>query len=451
MTKARKGHLLLLCCLCITGAIAQQPQTMPASHQMSVQQVIDYARTHNAQVKNALLDIQIQTQSNKEVTARALPSINGTGSFTDYLAIPVTVVPGEFFGQPAGTFAPVKFSTKYSTNAGIALQQILFDGQVFVGLQARRASINLYAKQAEITEENIKANIYKVYYQLVVSKTQMDQIDANIDKLEKLVHDTRIMNENGFAETLDVNRASVQLANLQTEKIKTLNTIENGYLGLKMLMGMPASDSLHLTDAITADSIKTGALEAGIYNYNNRKEFQALQLTEALNQYNIKRYRMSYIPTLSFNANYSKSAMRNEFDFFGKGDWFTSSYIGLSLNVPIFSGFSKDASVKKARLELQQTQNQAEALKISIDQEVFQARNNFRTAIITIDNQQKNITLAETVYAQTKKKYESGLASSTDLTNAQTDLRTAQSNYVSSLYDAIIARVDYLKATGQLK
>ncbi|HRI19551.1 MAG TPA: TolC family protein, partial [Panacibacter sp.] len=116
----------------------------------------------------------------------------------------------------------------------------------------------------------------------------------------------------------------------------------------------------------------------------------------------------------------------------------------------VFAGFAKDANIQKAKLELQQTQNQLDYLKISIDNEVAQATNNFHNAIVTLDFQQQNITLAEKVYEQSKKKYEIGTGSNTEITNAQTDLRIAQNNYVNALYNAIIAKVDYQKAIGKL-
>jgi len=95
-------------------------------------------------------------------------------------------------------------------------------------------------------------------------------------------------------------------------------------------------------------------------------------------------------------------------------------------------------------------ENQIENLKISIDNDVSQAQNKFRAAIITVDNQKKNMVLAESVYDQTKKKYELGLASNTDITNAQADLIIAQTNYINALYDGVIAKVDYFKAIGKL-
>jgi outer membrane protein TolC len=439
---------MLITCLA-PAALPAQPK--PAvRHEFTVAQAVDYARKNNVQVKNALLNVQIQQQTNREITAAALPNINGSVGMTDYLKIPTSLLPGEIFGQPAGTYIPVQFGTKYNSTASVQLSQTLFDGQVFVGLQARKTSIDFQNKNVEVTEEMIKTNIYKVYYQLAAGQTQIALLDANIARLTKLQHDANELYKNGFAEKLDIDKVSVQLSNLQTEKTKALNSIDVGYYGLKTLMGMPARDTLILLDRITDDQIKADFLADTAYTYADRKEYQYLELAKKLNQFNIRRYKLSYLPTLSLNGSYSKNAQRNTFSFFQKGDWFTTSYIGVNLNIPIFDGFARDARVKKATLEMKQTENQLDNLQVSIDNEVEQARLNYRTALTTMDFQKQNMALAENVYNQTKKKFEIGTGSNTEINAAQTDLIAAQTNYINALYTAIVARVDYLKATGKL-
>ena len=114
-------------------------QAPKANHYaFNIQQALEYAKANNVQVKNALLTVQAQKETNREITAAALPNIFGTGNVINNLNIPVTLLPGEITGQPAGTFVPVRFGTKYNSTVGIQLQQTLFDGQVFVGLQARK-------------------------------------------------------------------------------------------------------------------------------------------------------------------------------------------------------------------------------------------------------------------------------------------------------------------------
>lgn len=445
----KRGHERLVWLLCITlfaGSVTAQT----TKHEFTIQQAVDYARKNNVQVKNALLNIQSQQQTNREITAAALPTVKGSIGLTDYINIPTSLLPGEIFGQPAGTYIPVKFGTKYNSTANIQLEQLLFDGQVFIALQARATSIQFQTKNKEVTEEVIKANIYKIYYQLVLSKTQIELLDANIARLEKLKHDANELYKNGFAEKLDLDKISVQLSNLQTEKTKALNSITIGYLGLKTLMGMPVKDELVLTDSISDEQVKEDFSNDTAYQYADRKEFQYLSLAKKLNEFNIKRYQLSYIPTLSVTGSYSKNAQRNKFDFLDKGDWFTTSYIGVNLAVPIFDGFARSARISRSRIELKETENQLDNLKLSIDGEVEQAKINFKSALATMDFQKENMKLAETVYNQTKKKFEAGTGSNTEITAAQTDLITAQTNYISALYSATIAKVDYLKATGKL-
>lgn len=421
-----------------------------SSHAFSIKECVDYAHKNNVQVRNALLNVQVQNQTNRDITAAALPTVTGTISGNDYLTIPTSLLPGEIFGQPAGTYIPVQFGTKFNANAGINLQQLLFDGQVFIGLKARSTSIEFQNKNVEVTEEAIKANIYKIYYQLVASKTAIGIFDANLDRLNKLLKDTKVLYQNGFAEKLDIDKISVQVSNIETEKLKALNSISVGYLGLKTLMGMPVKDSLVLTDQLSEDKIKQGIDQDSAFTYDSRKDYQYLNLAKKLNEFNIRRYQLSYLPTIALTGAYTKNAQRNQFNFFGKGDWFTTSFIGLNVSIPIFDGFSKDAKLKKSRFELKQTENQIENLRNSIDNEVETAKLNFSAAITTLEYQKKNMELAENVFKQTTKKFELGTGSNTEITAAQTDLRTAQANYINALYGAIVAKVDFYKAVGKL-
>jgi outer membrane protein TolC len=453
----------------ITGnviAFAQQ------RHEFSVQQAIDYARKNNSIVKNTLLSLRNQEQVNREITAQAFPQITGSVNggynpnvtvqqFPNFIAAATygvlqaegvkngtgsAIVPPADFG-----FIAAQFGSKYNASYGVSLNQTLFDGQVFVGLQARKTSINFFEKTVEVTDENIKANVYKIYYQLAASKSQLELLDANIVRLQRLRRDAEILFNNGFGEKLDINRADVQLANVETEKLKALNNIANGYLGLKTLLGMPIRDTLVLTDSVTYDNIKDGVLENLAYNYNDRKEYQLAELGLKLRQYDVKRYQLTYFPVASLSGSYNRIAQSNKFNFFGGAKWFPSSNVGVNISIPIFDGFAKSARVQQARIRLQQSQNDIDSLKIGIDREVNQALNNYKSAIATLDNQKRNIDLAGEVYNQTILKQREGQGSQTEITSAQADLQVAQNNYILSLYDAINAKVDFLKATGKLQ
>jgi outer membrane protein TolC len=446
-------------------------QRVPQFHSLSIQEAVAYAEKNNVQVKNALLDYRLQEETNRNITSAAYPQLTGSlgsnynpkvavQSFPNFISMATYGVLTQE-GVKNGSGQPIQmpsdfgyitaaFGTRWNATGSISLSQILFDGQVFVGLQARRTSLEYAHSNVEVTKESIKVNVYKVYYQLVVSQTQMQQIDANIERSDKLLNDTRALFKNGFAENLDVDRISVQLANLLTQKLTTQRNIDNGYFGLKFLLGMPVTDSVLLTTKITEDQIRDSAPLDSSYQYTDRKEFQALTAANQLNEYNIKRYKSSFLPTANLNSTYSKEAFRGQFDFFGKGDWYSIWTVGLTINVPIFDGFARASNLAKAKIQQQQTQNQLENLKNSIDNEVQQSQNTYTAAMSTLVSQRQNMDLASAVYDQSKKKYEAGLGSTSDITTAQTDLVTAQTNYVKALYDAIQAKIDYFTAIGKL-
>lgn len=466
--KQNKISVLTLLALMVCGATSATAQQ---THPFSVVQAVEYARKNSIQVKNALLDVRIQQQTNREITASAFPQIGGNVAFGYNPNVAVQQFPNfiaaatygvlEKEGVNNNTGAPIiapsdfglvaaAFGTKYNASAGATLQQLLFDGQVFVGLQARATSIEYQNKAVEVTEEDIKTNIYKIYYQLSASRAQLQLLDANIERLRKLQSDFQIMYDNGFAEKLDVNRAGVQLANLQTERERALNSINNGYVGLKLLLGMPLQDSLVLTDSVTEAEIRAGVLENVAYNVANRKEYQLAELGRKLRQFDIKRYKLTYFPTVALSASYSRLTQTNTLNYFSGAQWFPASSIGLNINIPIFDGFARAARIQRAKLQLQQAENGMEGLRQSIGRDVETALNNYRSALSTLETQKRNIELAELVYNQTKLKREQGLGTTTEITSAQTDLQIAQSNYILSLYDASNAKVEFLRATGKL-
>lgn len=448
-----------------TFAIAQ------TRNEFTVKQAVDYGIKNAVIVKNALLDIKIQQQTNREITAAAYPQLNASISGTHYFDIPVTSLPNfispatykvlEDEGVKNGSGQPIKtpengfgniaakFGVPWVVSSGIEASQILFDGQVFIGLQARNTALNLARATAEVTTEQVNANIQKIYYQLVVGKKQLGSIEANIERFEKLLSDTREIYKNGFAEKLDVDKVQVQLNNLQTEKLKIGNQLEAGNAGLKFLLNMPQKEILVLTDTLSEAELKSNILDNS-YSYTDRKEIQLLNYASKLNGYNIKRYQLSRIPNIAAFGSYQKNAQRTSFNFFNDGDWFTTSLVGLKISIPIFDGFARRAKIENARLVLQKTNNQIDQTKESIDNEVTQAKLKMTSALLTIDVQKQNVTLAENVFTTTKKKYDQGLGSNQEIYNAQTELKVAQNNYYSALYDAIAAKIDYQKATGKL-
>ena len=452
-------------------ALMHQTIFAQQSNDFSAAQAVAFAMKNAVDVKNAMIDIQIQKQSNRELTAIAYPQLNGSISGTHFIDIPTTTLPdfispsvygvlvnngvvngsGNPIVFPAGGFGsvPAKFGTAWNATGGLDASQIIFDGQVFVGLKARSEVMNFANYTADVTKEQIKANVLKLYYQLVVGKRQATSIDANITRFEKLLADTKEIFRNGFAEKLDVDKVEVQLNNLRTEKEKIDNQLEVGNAALKFLINLPQKEILNLTDSLNEADINIVNAKDSI-EFKNRKEYLLLQSALKLSAFNIKRYQLSKYPTLVAFGSYSKNAQRNAFNFFDKGDWFSTSLVGVKMSVPLFDGNARNAKIQKAKMEMSKVKNTITRLEQGIEFEVNNANLKMKSALATLSIQKENVTLADKVYQSTKLKYEQGLGSNMEIYNAQTEFKVAQNNYYGALYDAIIAKIDYQKATGTL-
>jgi hypothetical protein len=212
---------------------------------------------------------------------------------------------------------------------------------------------------------------------------------------------------------------------------------------------MPQNEKLVLSDTLNEEEINSFAFSDSV-DVTKRKEYQQLKTALLLNGLNVKRYQLSKYPSLVAFGTYSKNAQRNSFSFFDKGDWFSTSLIGVKLSMPLFDGMGRNAKIEKAKNELAKTKNIMSRLEQGIDFEIYDARLKIKSALKTLENQKQNSLLAEKVYNNTKLKYDQGVGSNNEIYTAQTELKIAQNNYYGALYDAVVAKVEYLKATGNL-
>ncbi len=466
-------RITILTAFAVLAGFQADAQAVPQNdtlnvHQFSLQQCIDYAIQHQNAIKLSRIDYETALAKNKEVTGLALPHVTANGQLQYLPKIPTQFIPNfispAVYGVlikegllpdgtkvPSGGILPAAFGTTYSASATVSVTQTLFDGSVFVALQAKETVEELARKGIKQSEIEVKEKVSKAYYNLLISRKKMELVNTNLDRLKKLLHDTKILYKNGFAEQLDVDRVQVQLNNLETEKVKLINLLAVSDQLLKFQMGMPLDELLQPTDKLTMLNEGTKLLSVDSFSYNDRIEYTLLKTQKKANEFNYKRYKMAALPTVSAFMNYGKNAGRNEFNFFDKDEpWFSSWVIGVKVSVPIFDGFQRKNKAEQARLAVEKTQIQMDALQQSIDLEVQQSKTTLRNSLINLRSQQGNMNLAERVYDKAKKKYEQGLGSNLEVIDAESDLKQAQTNYFDALYNTMIAKINYKKAIGEL-
>jgi outer membrane protein TolC len=470
----RTGRTWLFLSASLVFLVLSLPAWAQKKYELTAREAVEFAIKNVTEIKNLQLDREIQVAKNKEIRGQALPQINGTISAQHYFDIPTTLLPdfispsvygvlenegvkdgnGNPIQVPSGPPAllPVQFGVPWQASAGFSFQQLFFQPDVFVALQARDAALRYTEENILAMEDSVRSNVYRAYFSVLIAEKRRVFLIDNIARLDRLVKDQEVLFKNGFAEKLDIDRTTVNLNNLISNKSQIDNLIYIGYASLKYSMGLKQVDTLVLKDTLSSELVKRDILDTTGFKYEDRDEVKILNTVKELQGLDIKRYKLQYFPTLSGFWNYAGQAQRRQFNFFDfEQPWFVANYAGINMSVPIFDGLQRPNRIKQAKLNLEKTKNTLDNLYRAIDFQREAAYNQFRNAITALDVQERNLELAEAVFNTTKRKYEQGLGSSFEVIQTEASYQESQSNYFQALYDAVIAKIAYFRALGRLE
>jgi len=440
--------LLSLIALLTIGANRVSAQQL-STYQFSLQDAIEYALKHQSGVLNAELDVQMAKNKVRETTAMGLPQVNTTFNFQDFLKVPTSLIPGEFFGEPAGTFIPVQFGVKYQSSAGVEVSQLIFDGSYLVGLQAAKTFKELSVRNSKRTQIETTVAVTKAYYSVLVSNEQLNLLDANLSRLKKSLFDTEAYYKNGFVEKVDVDRLRVLTNNLETERQNVLRLLELNTQLLKFQMGMPIEANLKTTDTIQQFTVDKQMSEIDSAAYTKRIEYSLLETQKKLNQLDLKRYKSQFLPSIAAFGAFSRSYQNNSFsNLYDKS--FPTQLVGMRLSLPIFTSGQRIYRIKNAQIEVLKSENNMENLKNGISLEIAQAKTNYINGLNSLESQKRNMELSQEILRVSRVKYEQGVGSSLEVTSAETSLKESQNNYIKALYDLLINKVNLDRALGKI-
>jgi outer membrane protein TolC len=426
------------------------------SFQFSLQQAIEYAYENQNDIKNAQLDAEISKSKVKETVAIGLPQVTGSASIQRFIDIPTQLIPNfisPLTGAQPGTypeFIEAQFGTNYNSSYGISVNQLLFDGNYLIGLKASSVYKELTIKALERTKIETNVSVTKAYYSVLVNRERLSLLDANLVRLQKTLIDTKAYYENGFAEKVDYDRLSVLYNNLNTERENVAKLIELSLSLLKFQIGMPIKNDLVLTDKLEAIQLQALVESKQVISAEERVEYQLLKTSMKLNELDYKRNIVTHAPSLVAFGSFSRNFLNNDFGtLFDRS--FPTSVIGLQLNVPMIGSGMKYHQTKQAKLTLEKSKNDLTNLENVLNLQSNQTQINYNNSIRSLENQRKNMDLAKEVLRVSKAKYDQGIGSSLEVTTAETSLKESETNYISSLYDALIAKVELDKAFGKIQ
>jgi outer membrane protein TolC len=447
LSTKKNTFILSLAMIIVTNATAQESK----SANYSLQQSIDYAIKNSPNYLNSELDLKNAEYRRKEITGLGLPQVTGSVDLKNYLELPTQLLPGQFFGAPAGTFIPVRFGTKYNSTAGINASQLIFSSDYIFGLKASTEFINLSKISVTRSKADLVSQVSKAYYTVIINRDRIKLLEANVVRLKKILDDTKAFNKQGFAELIDVERLEVQYNNLITEKDKTVRLIGLSETVLKFQMGYKLSDPITLSDSLNINTDTFEELSSSKIDITKRPDYQLLKAQQSLLDIDVKRLKWGYMPTLAAYGAYQYNAQREKFDFLDtEQQWFKIALIGATLNLTIFDGFQRHNKIQQAKISSLKNLNTIKTIEQAGELEATVASISYNNAYSSVLVQKKNMILAQHVYDVAQKKYQGGVGTTLEIVNAETSLKEAQTNYYNAVYDMLIAKIDYQKAIGTL-
>lgn len=422
-----------------------------ATQELTLKDAISYALENKADAKKARLDVENSEYEIKQARSAALPQINAVGGLTYNAILQENPIDGSMIGQP-GTTLLVAFGQDWNSMGGFTLNQKIFDMSVFTGLQAARTTREFYKLNATLTDEALIENVANLYYEVLVTREKLDVTDSIYQNTAKTKSVIQGLFDSGLAKKIDLDRMQVSLTNIAAQKQQLINALQLQENALKFLMGMPMGTSIELPrQEVQPANLNTFNLP----DYKSRTQYQALLSQEQLYKYNKKNEQASMYPKLSLAANYFYQGFGPTVPWFKKPAdnvyWTDYANVGLNLNIPIFTGGYNSARVQKADVTLRKHQETLRDTELALEREFYDAVAQINNAKLTLDVQRDNQELAQSVYSDTQNNYVNGLASLTDLLDAQNSLTQAQNNYNTALLDYKKAEVAVLKARGELK
>ncbi|MEI7724837.1 MAG: TolC family protein [Bacteroidota bacterium] len=416
------------------------------SQVISLKECLKLSVANSPRLKISALEQARLHYNYKATIGGGLPQVNFSGSWDDFLHLPTSLIPGEFFGRP-GEMIPVQFGTNFNISGALDASQMLYNQTWLVALKMAKQMMQQNDLATEKTEIEVVYDVAQSYYLAQITMQQIRNMHANLAKIGKAEKIAQSQWENGLIKKIDLDRIVVQKLNMITD-IERLQVLYQQELSMqKYFMGLAQEQPVSLDDSIPPSTFTPGPAS----DLNKHIDIRMIEKQKELVSTNIRMDQSGYYPNLTLIGSMSYLNQSNTMYLYGKPtDWFNTSLVGLRLSVPVFTGMQRHYRVSQTRVELEKLKvNEEDARKlISINSE--DAARKLLNSIDAEKRQRDNMGLAERVYNISQEQYQKGVIPLTDLLTAETALSDAQANHTYALVQMKISELNYLKANGRL-
>lgn len=444
---------------------------------INVQQSIQIALANNTQMKRSLVSLMDADQQIRTAWSNVMPNIAASANYTRNLEVPVNFIPAILFDPNAdpGDLTPIAFGTDNSWQGGFSVSQTIFSGQAFVGISSSELYKTAQTENMRATAQGIVTQTRVAFYEALVSKEQLRLIKAQIDRVKKNLEDNRIRLKQGFIDEYAVLQLEVQLSNLEPQLIQAEFSVENAKQELLNTIGLPVHLQIQVKGSLSefdiyADkhSVQDNAELKEIdtytpYTFNNetvsikqamdlRGDLRILNVQKNLQGKQLDAQRSTYLPniTASYNLNWSATQAGAPVFFGTEDSRARSQTVSVGVQVPLFQGFRRDASIQIAKLQVKDTELQLAQAKQTANKEIFSASQGVNQALFSSDALKKALEQAQLGYERATLRYQNGVGSQQEVTDADLQFRQAEINYAQMIFSYLTAKAQYDFAIGQV-
>lgn len=406
-------------------------QTTVKELTLSLKEAQEYAIQNNKMMISSRMDVEASRMAIWETISNALPQISASGSFTDNLKLMTTLLPGEFFGMP-GEKIPVTFGSQFNTSASIQANLLIFNAPLYIGIQTTKLANQLSQKNVVKTELDTRESVGNTYFLILVSERSLEILNRNISNLEETLRSTKAMLAAGMAEQTDVDQMASNLNMVMNSRSSLERTIEVNYNLMRFQLGLTPETSITLSQNLESltEEVNVEALLSQEFDYRHNVDYSLLEAQEKMSELALKSSKASVLPTLAGFYNYGTNGMGDKIN---DQRWFANSMVGLQLSVPIFASGQRYSQIRKAQINLNKAVNTKNMVTEQLLLQEKQLRYNLVNANQQYLSQKDNVEVSKRVYTSTENKFRQGMASSLDLTQANSLYLQAENNYITAL------------------
>lgn len=425
----------------------------PGVRELSLQSAQEYAVQYSYDIRRSELDIQAAQKKVRETVLTGFPQVNSNMSYMNNLELATVLIP-DFIGGNYDEKIPVQFGTQHNANVTFTFNQLVFNGSYLVGLKTSKIFRQLADQNYERTRLDILETVTNTYCLILVAEETERILSSNIANLEKTHYEIRERYKEGFVSETDADLVQISVTTLKNSLQTVGRQKEVAYKLLKFQMGLDLSEQIVLTDQLEDILQQIDVPKAANTEFDPRQniDYKLLETQEKLSEMALKNEKAQYFPAISAFYSFQWNAFRDAFTFFNFQErWFRTQVLGFNINIPIFRSGVQRAKVAQASIALEQVRTAKIQASQGLTVEAASARSALYSAYENYLNTKENMGLSKRVYDVTLVKYNEGVASSLDLTQAHDKYLMAQSDHIQAISGLLTAknRLDRLNSHYQ--